>query len=111
MMTAINPAVATTFPQRVGVRAAPAHATCRDHAATVSTTPPDAGKSNQRTIEAALRLHPAGPGGGGGPAALPRPLQRLSGRDDEIASMVSYTSICRSHDVTEFSAPTPVPSR
>jgi hypothetical protein len=25
---------------------------------------------------------------------------------DEIASVVSYTSICRSHDVTEFSAPT-----
>ena len=38
-------------------------------------------------------------------AALPRPPQRPSGRCDEIGSAVSYTSICRSHDVTEFSAP------
>jgi hypothetical protein len=56
--------------------------------------------------EAALRLHHAGPGGGGGPAALPRPIQRPFGRYDKIASVVSYTSICRSHDVTELSAPT-----
>jgi hypothetical protein len=56
--------------------------------------------------EAALWLHHAGPGGGGGPAALPRPIQRPFGRYDKIASVVSYTSICRSHDVTELSAPT-----
>jgi hypothetical protein len=56
--------------------------------------------------EAALWLHHAGPGGGGGPAAIPRPIQRPFGRYDKIASVVSYTSICRSHDVTEFSAPT-----
>ena len=37
---------------------------------------------------------------------LPRPPERPFGRCDEIASVVSYTSICRSHDVTEFSAPT-----
>ena len=40
------------------------------------------------------------------PAALPRPPQRPSGRCDETGSAVSYTSICRSHDVTGFSAPT-----
>jgi hypothetical protein len=36
--------------------------------------------------------------------------QRPFGRCDETASAVSYTSICRSHDVTEFSAPTKVRS-
>ena len=39
-------------------------------------------------------------------AALPRPPARPSDRCDETASAVSSTSICRSHDVTEFSAPT-----
>ena len=36
----------------------------------------------------------------------PRPLQRPFGRCDETASVVSYTSSGRSHDVSEFSAPT-----
>ena len=39
-------------------------------------------------------------------AALPRPPARPSGRCDETGSAASYTSTCRSHDVTEFSAPT-----
>jgi hypothetical protein len=33
-------------------------------------------------------------------------LGRPFDRGDEIASAASYTSICWSHDVTEFSAPT-----
>ena len=41
------------------------------------------------------------------PTALPRPPARPSGRSDETGSAVSYTSTCRSHDVTAFSAPTP----
>jgi hypothetical protein len=36
------------------------------------------------------------------PGALGRPFDR----GDEITSAASYTSICWSHDVTEFSAPT-----
>jgi hypothetical protein len=40
------------------------------------------------------------------PAALPHPPERPFGHCDEIASVVSYRSICRSHGVTEFSAPT-----
>ena len=39
-------------------------------------------------------------------AALPRPPARPSGRCDETGSAASYTSTCRSHDVTGFSAPT-----
>jgi hypothetical protein len=39
-------------------------------------------------------------------AALPRPPERPSDRYDATASAASYTSIWRSHDVTEFSAPT-----
>ena len=47
-----------------------------------------------------LHQHPpAGP--------TPRPAERPFGRYDETASVAWYTSICRSHDVTEFSAPTP----
>jgi putative transposase len=38
----------------------------------------------------------------------PRPPERPLGRCDEIASVVSYTTICTSHDVTECSAPTRV---
>src|SRR3954452_13640793 len=37
---------------------------------------------------------------------LPRPAEPPFGRYDETASVAWYTSICRSHDVTEFSAPT-----
>jgi hypothetical protein len=40
-------------------------------------------------------------------AALPRTPQRPFGRSDEIASAASYPSICRSHVLTEFSAPAP----
>ena len=36
----------------------------------------------------------------------PRAFGRPFDRGDEIASAASYTSICWSHDVTEFSAPT-----
>jgi putative transposase len=36
----------------------------------------------------------------------PPPSERPFGRYDETASVAWYTSICRSHDVTEFSAPT-----
>jgi transposase InsO family protein len=39
-------------------------------------------------------------------AALPRPPARPSDHCDETASAASSMSICRSHDVTEFSAPT-----
>ena len=39
-------------------------------------------------------------------AALPCRPERPFGRCDEIDSLFSYTSICRSHNVTEFSAPT-----
>ena len=39
-------------------------------------------------------------------AALPRTPQRYFGRCDEIGSVASYTSMCRSHNLTEFSAPT-----
>ena len=42
-------------------------------------------------------------------AALPRPPERPSGRCDETGSVAFYTSMCRSHDVTEFSAPTGCP--
>jgi hypothetical protein len=46
-----------------------------------------------------LHQHPpAGP--------TPRPAEQPFGRYDETASVASYTSICRSHDVTGFSAPT-----
>src|SRR4051794_9681589 len=38
---------------------------------------------------------------------LPRPAERPFGRYDETAFLAWYTSICRSHGVTEFSAPTP----
>jgi hypothetical protein len=50
---------------------------------------------------------PTGHSGSSRPqAALPRPPQRPSGRCDETGSAVSYTNMCRSHDVTGFSAPT-----
>ena len=39
-------------------------------------------------------------------AALPHAPERPSGRCDETGSAASYTSTCRSHDVTGFSAPT-----
>jgi transposase InsO family protein len=39
--------------------------------------------------------------------ALPRPPAPPSGRFDETESEAFCTSTCRSHDVTEFSAPTP----
>ena len=39
-------------------------------------------------------------------AALPRRPRRPSNRYDETGSAAFSTSICRSHDVTEFSAPT-----
>ena len=39
------------------------------------------------------------------PAALPRPAKRPFVRCDATASVAFYTSMCRSHDVTEFSAP------
>ena len=39
-------------------------------------------------------------------APLPHRPELQSGRCDEIDSAASYTSICRSRDVTEFSAPT-----
>jgi hypothetical protein len=39
-------------------------------------------------------------------APLPHPPMLHSSRCDEIDSAVSYTSTCRSHDVTVFSAPT-----
>ena len=39
-------------------------------------------------------------------APLPHPPGRPSDRYDETGSAASSTSICRSHDVTEFSAPT-----
>ena len=39
-------------------------------------------------------------------APLPHRPERHSGRCDEIDSAASYTSICRSHDVSGFSAPT-----
>jgi hypothetical protein len=41
------------------------------------------------------------------PAALPRRPQRLFVRCDATVSVAFCTSTCRSHDVTEFSAPTP----
>jgi putative transposase len=40
------------------------------------------------------------------PAALPRPAKRPFVRCDATASVAFYTSMCRSHAVTEFSAPT-----
>ena len=39
-------------------------------------------------------------------APLPRRPELQSGRCDEIDSAAWYTSMCRSHDVTGFSAPT-----
>jgi Integrase core domain len=39
------------------------------------------------------------------PPALPRTPQRFFGRCDEIGSVASCTNMCRSHDLTEFSAP------
>jgi hypothetical protein len=39
-------------------------------------------------------------------AALPRPAERPFDRCGVTASVASYTNMCRSHDVTGFSAPT-----
>ena len=39
-------------------------------------------------------------------APLPRRPELQSGRCDEIDSAAWYTSMCRSHDMTAFSAPT-----
>jgi len=41
------------------------------------------------------------------PAALPRAAERPFVRSDATGSAAFYTNMCRSHDVTEFSAPTP----
>ena len=70
------------------------------------TTPPDAGAAGvHRALQhsspapiAAISTRPQAP--------LPRPPEQPSGRCDETGSAASYTSICRSHDVSGFSAPT-----
>ena len=62
-----------------------------------------------RRVRRALRHPPSAPIAPSAAARWPRPSAlrlRPSGRCDETGSVASYTNTCRSHNVTEFSAPT-----
>ena len=79
---------------------------CLDHLLITGPRHLDAGAAGVRR---ALQHSPSTPIARSAPARRPHSpalRARLSGRCDETGSAAWYTSTCRSHDVTEFSAPT-----